>query len=224
MKKFLLLLMALLSVVVSCSNGSADLSRSGLKGHVKSVTEHQFDATTKDGKWVAGKHSLYGNRITNYDRDGLYVETIAINQRGDTTGISTCRRENGEMVEESFRSLYGNQTTRTLFERISDEQVDFEVWDGEQLYTEGANYYDSKGRLLQQVRVVEDREVINHNVYEKGLLVEAYQEERNGERTFTQTYVYEAFDDEGNWTTKLIYVGQDKIKPGLITVRTLEYY
>ncbi|MCK5138001.1 MAG: hypothetical protein KAR19_19605 [Bacteroidales bacterium] len=224
MKTFLLPLLVLFFLVISCSNGSNDLDRSGLKGHVKSVTEHQFEATSEDGRWVAGKPNLYGNRITNYDRDGLYVETIAINQRGDTTGISKCRRENGEMVEETFHSIYGDRTTRTLFERISDEQVNFEVWDGEQLYTEGANYYDSKGRLLQQVRVVNDQEVINHNVYEKGLLTETYQEEMSGERTFTQQYDYEAFDDEGNWTTKLIYVGEDKIKPGLVTVRKLEYY
>ncbi len=224
MKKSLMPLLVLFSLVVSCSNGSGDLARSGLNGHVKSITEYQFEATSEDGRWVAGKPSLYGNRNMNYDRDGLYVETITINQRGDTTGISKCRRENGEIVEETFRSLYGGKTTRTLFERISDEQVDFEVWDGEQLYTEGANYFDSKGRLFQQVRVVDGREVINRNVYEKGLMVETYQEERSGERTFTQTYEFEKFDDEGNWTVKLIYVGKDKIKPGLITVRTLEYY
>ena len=173
---------------------------------------------------MAGKPTIYGGRIVNYDQNGLYVESIAINSAGDTTGISSCKRENGEIVEERFRSLYNNTTSRTILERVSAEQVNFEVWQNEQRVYEGANYFDGKGRLLRQVQVGGDREVNIYHVYEKNLLIENYREEISGERTGTQQYEYDEFDEKGNWTVRLIYVGEDKITPQLVVTREIAYY
>lgn len=195
-----------------------------MKDKVKSIKELQFEATHENDQWVAGKSSVFGGRIITYDDNGLYVASYAISSAGDTTGISTCRRENGEMVEENFRSLYDRNTSRTLLERISDEEVNFEVWQDEQLIYEGANYFDGKGRLVKQVQVGNDREVTVYHVYEKNLLVENYREEITGERTATQLYEYSDFDDKGNWTVKLIYVGDEKITPELVLTREIAYY
>lgn len=224
MGKSLVALLALLSVLSSCSSGSNDLDRSGIKGKVKSIKELQFEPTYENDRWVAGKASVYGGRLVNYDRDGLYVESYALGRGGDTTGISTCKRENGEMVEENFLSTYDRSTSRTLLERVSGNQVNFEVWKDRQLMYEGANYFDGKGRILKQVQVGGDREVTIHHVYEKDLLVENYREEVSGERTATQLYEYPDFDDHGNWTVKLIFVGEEKITPELVITRELTYY
>ena len=224
MKKPLLPLLLLLFLMFSCSSGSNDLASWGLKGKVKSFKELQFEATYENDHWVAGKPNRYGGRIVNFDQDGNYVERFAISSGGDTTGISSCKRKNGEMVEEQFRSLYDRTTSRTLLERVSSEQVNFEVWQNEQLVYEGANYFDGKGRLLKQVQVWNDREVTIYHVYEKNMLVENYREELTGERTATQLYEYDEFDDEGNWTVRLIYVGEDKITPQLVITRELTYY
>ena len=128
------------------------------------------------------------------------------------------------MVEENFRSLYDRTTSRTILERVSSEQVNFEVWQKEQRISEGANYFDGKGRILRQVQVGGDREVNIYHVYEKSLLVENYWEEISGERTRTQQYEYDEFDDKGNWTVRLIYLGEDKITPQLVVTRELTYY
>jgi len=217
-------LLLLFSFLVSCSSGSPDLNRSGLKGKVKSVKEMQFEATHENDHWVAGKPTIYGGRIVNYDQNGLYVESIAISSAGDTTGISSCKRTNGEMVEERFRSLYDRSTSRTILERVSAEQVNFEVWQNEKRVYEGANYFDGKGRLLRQVQVGGDREVNIYHVYEKNLLVENFREEISGERTATQQYEYDEFDEKGNWTVRQIYVGEDKITPQLVVTREIVYY
>jgi len=217
-------LLLLFSLLISCSSGSNDLSRSGIKGYVKSTKEQQFKATYQDDRWIAGDPSPMGVRVVNYDRDGLYVESFSLSTGGDTLGISKCKRENGELVEDNYFSRIDRKTTRTLRERVSDEQVNFEVWQDNQLIYEGANYFDGRGRITKQVQVGGDREVAIHHVYDKNLLVEHYREEVTGERTATQLYEYNDFDDKGNWTVKLIYVGEEKIKPEMVTTREIAYY
>ncbi len=224
MYKSILPLLLLISLLFSCSSEFNDLDRSGLKGKVKSIKEMQFESTHENDRWVAGKANMYGGRIINYDPDGLYVESFSISNGGDTAGISSCKRKNGEMIEENFRSLYDRTTSRTILERVSGEQVNFEVWQNEQRIYEGANYFDGKGRLLRQVQVGGDREVNIYHVYEKNLLVENYREVITGERTATQQYEYDEFDDKGNWTVRLIYLGEDKITPKLVVTRELTYY
>jgi len=217
---------------MACSGGNNDLTKAGLKGKIKSIREVQCDATYQGNKWIAGKPLTGDQRVLRYDPDGLFIESYAVSDKGDTLGKSSCKRENGEIVEEIYYSkFYLNPkdsklypTSKTILERVSDEQVNFEIWEGERLFKQGANYHDSKGRMLKQVQVINDREVIIHYVYEKNLLAEHYQEEENGERSATQLYDYDGFDNKGNWTMKLIYRGNERIKPDLVIKRELEYY
>ena len=233
MKRFpLFTLLILLSLLFSCSGGNNDLDRSGIKGYVKSIKEIKCDPTYENEKWVASTKCAEGYRIVNYDSEGNYLEIVNMGDRGDTLGLATVKRENGEMVEEIYYSrVYMTpkhsklmQSSRTVMDRVSDEQVNFEVWQSEKMLFEGATYFDSNGRIIRQVQVVNDREVMVHHLYEKNLLVENYQEELDGTRSATQLYEYDAIDDHGNWTIKLIYVGEAKISPEVVVTRTLEYY
>jgi len=211
-------------MLISCTGRTNDLDRSGIEGKVKSITEHQFDATARDGRWVAGNISYFGHHVLNYNQDGFYTGSIALTQDGDTIGYTTCRRENGYLIEEVFHSSAGDNNSRTLMDRLSDAEENFEIWNGNQLQAEGANYFDSKGRITRQVRVVNDKEVVYQFVYEKNLLVANYEEEVTGERTSAQQFEYEEFDDRGNWTVKLVYKGEEKISPIVVIKRELEYY
>ena len=74
------------------------------------------------------------------------------------------------------------------------------------------------------MQVGNDREVTIYHVYEKNMLVENYREEISGERSATQLYEYDEFDDKGNWTLRLIYVGEEKITPEMVITRELTYY
>ena len=138
----------------------------------------------------------------------------------------------GEMVEEIYYQrmpLTPKHSklvpgSRTVMERVSADQVNFEVWQSDALVFEGATYFDSKGRIEKQVQVIKNREVMVHHVYEKNLMVENYQVELDGTRTATRLYDYMEFDDQGNWTVKLIYVGEEKISPEVAVTRKLEYY
>jgi len=210
-------------ILSSCSDGGSDLAIAGLNGSISSVTEQQFEAVHKDDNWVTGTPGLYGHRITEYDEEGNDVKSIALTHNGDTIGYTSVRREDGEKVEEVFHSIRDGRTTRTLMERISDEEINFEVWEGERLHYEGASYFDSKGRLISQVRVVNEREVTNHFEYDKEFMVKSFQEELTGEITGTQLYEYVEFDEKGNWTKRLIYLTEDRIVPEVITTRSYRY-
>jgi len=227
-----LLVMFLLALLVSCSGGSNDLDRNGLKGKIRTTREFQCNATYENEEWVAGIECANGFRVVEYDADGMYIHAFSMSDCGDTTSLSTAKRENGEVVEESNYTRI-NLTpkhskmvlaSRTVMDRVSDNQVNFEVWQNEQLRFEGATYYDSKGRISRQVQVVNNREVIVHHVYEKNLLVEMYQEELDGSRSATQLYEYSEFDEQGNWTLRLVYSGDEKITPEFAITRMLEYY
>jgi len=214
----------ILAVILgSCSGGDSDLAKAGLKGDISSVIEHQFEAVHKDDDWVTGRPGKYGHRITEYDAQGKYVKSLALSHTGDTVGYTKVRWEDGEKVEEVFTSMLDRRTTRTIMERVSEQQVNFEVWEGEILHYEGASFFDSKGRVLSQVRVVNDQEVTNHFEYDKGLVVKSYQEELSGAITGTQLYEYVEFDDMGNWIKRLIYLEEDRIVPEVITTREYQY-
>lgn len=221
--KNVLVVSALAIFLTSCSGGNSDLAKSGLKGNISSITEHSYEAVHQDDGWMPGKPGMYGHRMIQYDNLGNYVKSIALTSEGDTIGYTTVRKENGETVEEVFHSVRDGRSTRTLMERVDDGQVNFEVWEGETLYFEGASYFDSRGRLVRQVRVVDDREVMNHFVYDKGLMVKSFQEELTGEVSGTQLYEYTEFDDKGNWIRRLIYPSDDRIVPEVITIRTYQY-
>jgi hypothetical protein len=222
----------LLTFLFSCSGEPNDLDRHGLKGKVRSTMEFQCDATYENEKWVAGIECENGYRAVEYDSNGVYQKTFTMADCGDTTSLSLARRENGELVEETYftrlqmtpKHARMAPVSRTVMDRVSDEQVNFEVWQDDQLRFEGTTYYDSKGRVDRQVQVVNNREVILHHVYEKNLLIEIYQEELNGTRSATQQYEYAEFDDQGNWTLRLVYIGEEKITPELAITRVLEYY
>ena len=224
MKNALLPVLVITLMLGSCSGETTDRDRAILSGKVKSVTEHQFEATLEDGRWVAGDPSFIGHRIMKYDRDGNYLETVALNQQGDTTGYSVVERRDGKIVEEEFYSVHMRRTTRTILEWVSETQANFEIWEGDVLHYEGANFYDNRGRILRQVRMVNMKEVTNHYIYKKNLLVENYHQDMDGNRTFTQVYGYQDFDRKDNWTIRLIYAGDEKVIPDLIVTREIEYY
>ncbi len=228
-----LLVPVIIILATSCSGDRPDLLNSGLKGPVKSFKEVRCDPTYSSGKWVAGKPLGNDFRVVHFDEEGYFLESFSIDTRGDTLGTSTCTRDgNGEMVEEAFFTKFWltpqesrmYQTSRTVLERVSEEQVNFEVWKGDERLNEGANYYDRKGRLVRQVHVFNGQESVVHYIYEKDLLVENYQETVNGERIATQLYEYGDFDDRGNWRLKLVYVDEDRIAPDVAISREISYY
>ena len=229
--KLSLPLLLILALLASCSGGSDDLDKYGLKGNIKAVKDLQCDPTYESEQWVASSKCDQGFTMMEFDAEGNYERSMTIADRGDTLAMTIAKRENGELVEEIYYARE-NMTpkhsrlvpmSRTIQDRVSDKQVNFEIWQGEQLRYEGATYYDSKGRVDRQVQVVNMREVMVYNVYEKDLLVEMYQEDTNGTRLATQKFEYGDFDKKGNWTLRLVYVGEEKISPELAITRTIEY-
>jgi hypothetical protein len=226
------LFLVVFAFLFSCSGEVNDAKRSGLVGNVKSFKEIRCDPTRSNDKWVAGEPLSNDYRVVHFDKDGNFVESFSMGTNGDTLGRSTCVREDGEMVEEIFFTrLWLNpkesrlyQTSKTVLERVSEDQVNYEVWKGDQRASEGANFYDSKGRLIMQVQVRNSLEETVHYVYEKNLLVENYQENMSGQRTATQLYEYDNFDKRGNWKLMLIYADTERIVPDVAINREIEYY
>lgn len=222
----------LLAFLFSCSAGNNDLAHNGLKGSVKEIRDFQCNASYENEEWVPGIECENGFRVVQYDAEGNFIQAFNMTDCGDTTTLSTTTRVNGEVVEElNYNRFYMTPvhskmvlTSRTLMDRVSEDQVNFEVWQEDRMIYEGANYYDSKGRIEREVKVVNNRQVILHYNYEKNLLVEMWQEELDGTRSATQQYEYTEFDDQGNWILRLVYNGEEKITPDLAITRLLEYY
>jgi len=228
----LLTSLVLLSILFSCSGEINELDRLGLKGEVKSIKEVQCDPTYEGDMWVASNKCSGTYRVINFNPQGYYEKFLSFGNHYDTLGMTRIKYEQGEMVEELYyqkrpfppRILEIIPGSRTVMDRVSADQVNFEVWQNDALAFEGATYYDSKGRIEEQVQVIKNREVIVHHVYEKDLLVENFQMELDGTRSATQLYDYVEFDDQGNWTVKLVYVGEEKISPEQAFTREIEYY
>lgn len=228
----LLTLLAFFFILFSCSGETNEWDGLNLKGQVKSIEEVQCDATYEDDRWVPSTNCSAGYQVTNFNPQGQYINILAFNNEGDTVSMAKMKYEEGELVEEVYYQrrpfppiqLEIVPGSRTIMERVSADQINFEVWQRDAMVFEGATYYDSKGRIERQAQVINNREVMLHHVYEKDLLVENYQIEIDGTRSASQLYDYVEFDDHGNWTVKLVYLGDEKISPELAVTRKLEYY
>ena len=187
-------------------------------------TELWFEPIYNGQKWVAGTPVYFGNRIMKYDRDGNYVGSTILSDGGDPIGVTECRWEDGEMKEEVFRSNIDGRTSKTMYEKINDREIQFEIWDRDRLIFEGATFLDSRGRIERQGQVVNNIEVYNFFVYEKNMLVKYYQEDLSGVRTTTHLYEYEDFDKKNNWTVRLVYTEDEKIVPEYYVTRSYTYY
>ena len=220
------------ALLISCSGSKGDLGLHGLKGHVHLVKEYQCDPTYEGEQWVAGSDCTSEYRLDEFDEQGRFVRSMTIDEYGDTLAMNTVKREDGLVVEEIYyirqqltpRHSRLVPVTRTIKDRISKNEENFEIWQQEQLKFEGATYYDSRGRIERQVQVVNNREVMVHHVYDKDLRIEMYREESNGMRSATQKYEYVNFDEKGNWTLRLVYVGEEIIAPELAITREITYH
>jgi hypothetical protein len=214
----------LLFLLAGCSRNLSDLDKSGLKGKVHLVKEHTYKAHYRNGQWETGAPGRFGHMLIEYDRNGNYLVGTVLNEQGDTLGSTRCRREGGELVEEAFYTPSGNRVGRTMYERISSDEVQFELWEGNNLRYEGANFYDRSGRIEKQLGLENDMEVVNYFEYDGQLLVKNFQEDLTGRRIYTRHYDYTRFDKKGNWTFKLVYTGEEKIVPELAIIREYTYF
>ena len=219
-----LLPIVFVTMLFSCSGGNNDLDKSGLKGKVSGYTEYWFEAKHDDGKWVAGAPVYFGNRIMKFNQEGNYVGSTILTEKGDPVGFIECRWEDGELKEEVFHSNSDSRTSKTMYEKISDTEIHFEIRDGDRLIFEGATFLDSRGRIVRQAQVVNDSEVNNYYVYKKDLMIKFYQEDLTGVRTITHLYEYEDVDKKGNWTARLVYPEDEKIVPKFYVTREYTYY
>ena len=100
----LILLIALLG---SCSGGSGDLSRYGLKGKVKEFLgplpiEIQCDPTYDNDHWVASDRCEQGFRLLEFNGKGQYLRSMIMSLDDDTLNMVVPKRENENLVEEVY--------------------------------------------------------------------------------------------------------------------------
>jgi len=233
MKKspYLLFLIAFL-FLFSCSSKINDKGRSGLKGRVLSVKEIRCDPVRSNDKWVAGESLAQDFRILCFDKKGNLIKSYKVNMEGDTVTSTTSVHENGDMVREVFYSREEVSPTESImiesnrieYDRVSEEQVNWNIWKGDQQTGHGATYYDRMGRIVMQKQVRYNTEETLHYIYDKILLMEHYREDMSGNITVRQFFDYDDFDKHGNWKLMLIYPDADKIIPDFVISREIDYY
>ena len=103
------------ALLFSCSGGSEDLARYGLKGDVKLIQEYQCDPTYENEQWVASSDCSNEYRQVEFDKEGKFVHSLTLSERGDTLVMNTVKREDGEIVEEAYyvRQQHDSQALKT---------------------------------------------------------------------------------------------------------------
>ncbi len=224
MKKLFLFLFC--TILFSCKShrNNNDLTRSNLKGQVKSVTESEYAANSKFGQ--AEKGDLTEKEDYKYNDDGnmdeynyyysngqLEYKIIAkFNEKGDQTE-GRMYNTDGKFVANCVRTYDNNQnllsytivkTNADTFQRISYKYND----KGKAIEL---NTYQSEGKLSSKdVRKFD----------EKGLISEEIEYAQNGDQTYDHTFQYEDIDKKGNWLKKITL---NKGEPVNIEEREIEY-
>jgi len=141
MKKFLLVLGLLGTLVSSCNSNndvlkSKDLDDHQLKGNVESVKVATYEAINSFGNIVKGKikSRLYRSvEVTEFNESGFITSTSSYTKNGELDGKRIYSYKNNQIDNIISYGSAGNLVLKTIYE-----------WDNDLLLK--ATIYDSKGR------------------------------------------------------------------------------
>ena len=178
-------------------NEKGDLVYEILSGMHASTSEIKYD---------------YENNHYDFYLNGRIHGSGKLNNAGDKVEFESIRNSSGEYAKTV--SQYDKKGHVKLRELIyyGKKSVSFkEIWKS-----------DVKGRLLHSKHIdssSDGRVFISHYRYQydkNGLLI------RSVENEFEKTYIYDAFDEHGNWISRTSYGSNGKILSN--EIRTITYY
>jgi len=230
-KNYLKIPMLLLTIglLTSCSYNN-DWKRDGLNGKVKTYFERYYEAEMKFGEWENGDIDFYGHLRVSYDSEGNCQWTDYLDDENELFIKAISKRENGELIESDYYDSDGELMIKTKFIHNSKDELEYIEYDvkGERI-SQGKSYF-ANNRIIkaQYQRFEDDKEEKEYTTvfeYDKdGNVLSEKQTDKKGEITYFKKYEYLAFDENKNWTKKLIYDSEAGEEPINIVIREYEYY
>lgn len=223
------LLIITIGILTSCTNNN-DWNTFGLKGQIKIYIERNYEAEKKFGEWGKGDIEYYGHNRCSFDSKGNYQWIEYLDEDYELSGKLIPKRENGDVIEESYYDKDGKLISKTKIIHKSKGELEYIGYDkdGEKT-TQGKSNFANNRIIKQQYQKFED-----NNVKEEYTIVYEYDKDRNlvsqiqtdkkGEITYSLKIEYLAFDENKNWTKRLIYDSEKGEEPENIVTREYEYY
>ena len=233
MKHSLLPLCFMLILLLSaCTERSSYTSwqMMNLQGQVKSFEENTYETTKESGKWQVGEKKLYGHSKVGFDADGILLYTD-IFEKGEGLVVKfKSKIEKGMIVEQAQYDKDGNLESNTVYDNESEDESTSETFDNNGNKIAGSTTYMNQGLItkymleLYDAGDLVDRIVTIYQHNDQGNLISEKQTYKEEEKSFFYRYEYLEYDEQNNWTKKLVFDSETESEPSGLITRTYEYY
>ena len=194
-----------------------DLARQKLIGHIKSVTEKEYNATGDSMKIKA---------VTLYNDTGNQVSFITYSPAGEVLSRTTFKyNDSGKLVEEKRFKADGALNVRTTcMYDAKGNKIEEDNFDGAGiLFLKILNKYDGKGNRIVKDSYNEFGSLFlkcNSKFDDDGREISAKEFDSHHGLKYTTTFEYSEDDKQGNWLKRTTYKNDD---PATVTEREIEY-
>ncbi|MES2704354.1 MAG: hypothetical protein V4649_17060 [Bacteroidota bacterium] len=200
-----------------------DLKRMKLKGNVKALTEYEYTAVT-ESKDVA-KGELRWKGVTDFDAAGNIAafSTYAADNSMLSRSVYTYN-DSGRLLDVKRYRADGGLNVKVIYKcDANGNQVEEENFDAS-----GTMFMSGKGKFVNGNRIVYDRYnqfghlFLKSNIKfdRKGNEIEEREYDSHQGLKFTTTFMYDAYDANGNWLRKITFKN-DEAKT--VTEREITY-
>jgi len=214
-------LIAILFIIVSCSNPISDLSKDGLHGQIKMIIENAYVGAMNT---EADTANVFSSIITIYDKKGNLLEKSFYDQ--------------GKMVQKiipqrSHKRLIGNtrlngdgipMLTSTIRKISETEYEEIQLNTQGKLFSKEKMIFDHGRKISGTIYYQTVEYTTNYSFNNEGLLMSQTQKNNTGEEEYNYDYEYIQFDENKNWIRRNDYSSKGSKELKYTTIRRYEYY
>lgn len=214
-----------------------DLPEAGLRGKVRSVRESTTFFKAKKKDWDRSDVISVDESLTEYGEIGDFIRYVLFKTDGSFAAIIT--REStiaapGEApsIKEVIKDPQGTIIGGTEKRLISTQTFEFKAYGSKmKLVKTGVIETNENGRVVRQsydrfgIDGKPDGRFKNTLTYDAyGFVTTHTQTDGDGRISFFNRYEYIDFDDQGNWTERLVYESEEAKEAAASVKRKIEYY
>ena len=190
----------------------------GLKCNVKSYSEYHYRSEKEEDENI----KFYGHNQVVFNKKGIWKGQTYY-QNGKELPI----RKKGKVSERRYYDADGKLTNTTKINYVSDNQIDFELFNSDGEKTNYLTHILKNGKIITQTNT-SIRNGIENLVYtaiyeydkDENLITQKITYSNGNTHIFKTEYL--EFDSKKNWIKKLNFT--DDEKGGLVTIREIEYH
>ncbi len=195
-----------------------DLQRQKIKGHVRSVTENEYNDHGD---------SLKARSVSKFDNKGNEVEFFTYAPSGSILSKTTFKyNDSDKLIEEVRYKADGTLNVKTTckYDEKGNKTEEYNYDISGTMFMKVLGKFDGKGNRLVKDCYNEFGSLFlkcNSKFDDEGNEISSKEYDSHKGLKFTTTYDYENADKSGNWLRRTTYKNDD---PASVTIREIEYY